>query len=77
MKKLLFFSLMLLVILTSVPISSFAYSYGDPNEETIAEAYKEMVAKDERKSLMKPKRFTKRFKEKLICIWGLNRQPLF
>lgn len=49
MKKLLFFSLMLLVILTSVPISSFAYSYGDPNEEAVAEAYKEMVAKVQEK----------------------------
>ncbi len=39
----------MILIFTSVPMSSFAYSYGDPNEETVAEAYKEMVAKVQEK----------------------------
>ncbi|MBB6177481.1 hypothetical protein HNQ82_002315 [Anoxybacillus tengchongensis] len=45
MKKFLFFCLSMILIFTLVPTSSFAYSYGDPNEEAVAEAYKEMVAK--------------------------------
>lgn len=46
MKKLLFFCLGLIFILNSVgPISVQAYSYGDPNEEKVAEVYKEMKLK--------------------------------
>ncbi|EID45219.1 hypothetical protein [Parageobacillus thermoglucosidasius] len=41
----LFFSLALIFILNSTPISVFAYSYGDPNEEKVAEAYKQMAEK--------------------------------
>jgi hypothetical protein len=40
----LFFTFAL--IFCSIPLSSaFAYSYGDPNEEKVAEVYKEMVVK--------------------------------
>ncbi|MED0686279.1 hypothetical protein [Anoxybacillus ayderensis] len=49
MKKFLFFCLSMILIFTSAPMSSFAYSYGDPNEEAVAEAYKEMVAKAQEK----------------------------
>ncbi|MED4903819.1 hypothetical protein [Parageobacillus thermoglucosidasius] len=41
----LFFSLALIFILNSTPISVFAYSYGDPNEEKVAEAYKQIAEK--------------------------------
>lgn len=46
MKKfsLLFFTIAL--IFNSIPLTSaFAYSYGDPNEEKVAEVYKEMLVK--------------------------------
>ncbi|MGJ7035196.1 hypothetical protein [Anoxybacillus eryuanensis] len=49
MRTILFFCLSLILIFTSAPMSSFAYSYGDPNEEAVAEAYKEMVAKVQEK----------------------------
>lgn len=39
------FSLAMIFILNSIPISVFAYSYGDPNEEKVAEAYKQMAEK--------------------------------
>jgi len=45
LKKILLFCLCIVFIFTLAPTSSFAYSYGDPNEEAVAEAYKEMVAK--------------------------------
>jgi hypothetical protein len=41
----LFFSLALIFILNSIPTSAFAYSYGDPNEEKVAEVYKQMAEK--------------------------------
>jgi hypothetical protein len=41
----LFFSLAMIFILNSIPISAFAYSYGDPNEEKVAEVYKQMSEK--------------------------------
>lgn len=44
MKKLLFFCAALIFILNSYfPTSAHAYSYGDPNEEKVAEVYKKMV----------------------------------
>ncbi|MCZ0754814.1 hypothetical protein [Anoxybacillus sp. J5B_2022] len=46
MKRLrLFFSLSLILIITYIPMTAFAYSYGDPNEEKVAEVYKQMVEK--------------------------------
>ncbi|ANB60028.1 hypothetical protein [Anoxybacteroides amylolyticum] len=46
MKKLrLFFLISLIFILTHVPMTAFAYSYGDPNEEKVAEVYKQMAEK--------------------------------
>ncbi|MCA1063619.1 hypothetical protein QTG56_11680 [Rossellomorea sp. AcN35-11] len=44
MKKSLFFSLSLIFILNYIfiPLQASAYSYGDPGEEKIAEAYKEL-----------------------------------
>ncbi|WP_335872948.1 hypothetical protein [Bacillus sp. 2205SS5-2] len=46
MKKLLFFSLSVILILNYIGMSTraFAYSYGDPGEEQMAEAYKELEA---------------------------------
>lgn len=41
----LFFSLLLIFILTYTPMTAFAYSYGDPNEEKVAEVYKQMAEK--------------------------------
>lgn len=41
----LFFLLSLIFILTYVPMTAFAYSYGDPNEEKVAEVYKQMAEK--------------------------------
>jgi hypothetical protein len=41
----LFFSLALIFILNSIPAAAFAYSYGDPNEEKVAEVYKQMAEK--------------------------------
>lgn len=40
--------LLALILLLSLPASAFAYSYGDPNKEEIAEAYKEIAAKLEK-----------------------------
>jgi hypothetical protein len=46
MKKIgLFFFLALIFILNSLPHAAFAYSYGDPNEEKVAEVYKQMKEK--------------------------------
>lgn len=46
MKRLSFFCLVLIFILTGIPANGVqAYSYGDPNEEKVAEVYKEMVVK--------------------------------
>jgi tetratricopeptide (TPR) repeat protein len=46
MKRLcLFFSLILIFILNTIPLHAAAYSYGDPNEEKVAEIYKQMVEK--------------------------------
>jgi hypothetical protein len=45
MKKWLFFCMALIVVFNFAPHDALAYSYGDPNEEAVAEAYKEMVAK--------------------------------
>ncbi|MBO9130566.1 hypothetical protein [Bacillus sp. 165] len=45
MKKNLLLFIVLVVAIFSIHTSAFAYSYGDPNEEKIAEAYKEMVIK--------------------------------
>ncbi|MBB5324626.1 ADP-ribose pyrophosphatase YjhB (NUDIX family) [Anoxybacillus tepidamans] len=41
----LFFSLLLIFILIYTPMTAFAYSYGDPNEEKVAEVYKQMAEK--------------------------------
>lgn len=41
----LFFCGLLIFILNCVPMNVFAYSYGDPNEEKVAEAYKQMAEK--------------------------------
>ncbi|GGJ70750.1 hypothetical protein GGR02_000918 [Anoxybacillus voinovskiensis] len=41
----LFFLISLIFILTYVPMTAFAYSYGDPNEEKVAEVYKQMAEK--------------------------------
>ncbi|MGX2959670.1 hypothetical protein JNUCC23_10460 [Peribacillus sp. JNUCC 23] len=44
MKKLLIYCFLLLFVLThSFPLSAKAYTYGDPNEEALAEAYKKML----------------------------------
>jgi hypothetical protein len=44
MKKLLIYCFLLIVVLTySFPMSANAYTYGDPNEEALAEAYKKML----------------------------------
>jgi hypothetical protein len=45
MKKILLSFVVLIVAMFSIHTSAFAYSYGDPNEEKVAEAYKEMVVK--------------------------------
>jgi ADP-ribose pyrophosphatase YjhB (NUDIX family) len=46
MKRLfLFFSLILIFILNNTSLTAFAYSYGDPNEEKVAEVYKQMKEK--------------------------------
>jgi len=46
MKFLTRYLLLAVILLTAaVPQQAFAYSYGDPNQETIAEAMKEMIAK--------------------------------
>lgn len=46
MKKLLFFLLIMIFIINQLnPGLASAYSYGDPSEEKVAEAYKEMVIK--------------------------------
>jgi hypothetical protein len=41
----LFFSLLLIFILNNTSLTAFAYSYGDPNEEKVAEVYKQMAEK--------------------------------
>ncbi|WP_078413971.1 hypothetical protein [Priestia abyssalis] len=45
MKKMLLLCLVMIFIINSHIIQVSAYSYGDPSEETVAEAYKEMAAK--------------------------------
>ncbi|WP_210364993.1 hypothetical protein [Bacillus sp. REN3] len=46
MKKGLFFCLsLILILINGNPPSAHAYSYGDPNEEKVAEVYKEMKIK--------------------------------
>ena len=46
MKKAIFFYfLMILILINSTPLNANAYSYGDPNEEKVAEVYKEMQLK--------------------------------
>ncbi|WP_079509969.1 hypothetical protein [Mesobacillus jeotgali] len=46
MKKTIFFCFSLIFILSSsIPMTASAYSYGDPNEEKVAEVYKEMQLK--------------------------------
>lgn len=46
MKKGLFFCLsMILILINANPPAAHAYSYGDPNEEKVAEVYKEMQLK--------------------------------
>jgi septum formation inhibitor MinC len=44
-RVLLFFSLVLIFILNITPLNAYAYSYGDPNEEKVAEVYKQMKEK--------------------------------
>ncbi|RAK21328.1 hypothetical protein B0I26_103286 [Anoxybacillus vitaminiphilus] len=44
-RVLLFFSLVLIFILNTTPLNAYAYSYGDPNEEKVAEVYKQMKEK--------------------------------
>ncbi|MCM3602576.1 hypothetical protein M3175_17730 [Robertmurraya korlensis] len=45
-KKLLFFSLLVVLTFTSMfTTSASAYTYGDPNKEEVAEAYKEILLK--------------------------------
>ncbi len=39
------FYIAVIVILNLIPLKAFAYSYGDPNKEAVAEAYKEMKEK--------------------------------
>lgn len=45
LKKIFVFYLMLIFIINTNTLQVFAYSYGDPSEEKVAEAYKEMVTK--------------------------------
>ena len=46
MKKSLFFCLsVILILINGNPPAAHAYSYGDPNEEKVAEVYKEMQLK--------------------------------
>ncbi|KJE28807.1 hypothetical protein LG52_314 [Geobacillus kaustophilus] len=40
-----FFYIAVIIILNLVPLKAFAYSYGNPNEEAVAEAYKQMKEK--------------------------------
>ena len=40
-----FFYIAVIIILNLIPLKAFAYSYGDPNKEAVAEAYKEMKEK--------------------------------
>ncbi|ADI25858.1 hypothetical protein [Geobacillus sp. C56-T3] len=40
-----FFYIAVIIILNLIPLKVFAYSYGDPNKEAVAEAYKEMKEK--------------------------------
>lgn len=40
-----FFYIAMIVILNLIPLKAFAYSYGNPNEEAVAEAYKQMKEK--------------------------------
>ncbi|MEW5320878.1 hypothetical protein V2J23_01670 [Geobacillus thermoleovorans] len=40
-----FFYIAMIVILNFIPLKAFAYSYGDPNKEAVAEAYKQMKEK--------------------------------
>ncbi len=42
MKSRLFSVLIMIFILTASPLQAFGYSYGDPGEEQLAEAYKEL-----------------------------------
>lgn len=45
MKKILLYAFMIIFINTAITSNTFAYSYGDPNEEKVAEAYKEIKIK--------------------------------
>ena len=45
MKRIITSLFVSIFLLLSVQPSVFAYSYGDPNEEKVAEAYKQMVTK--------------------------------
>ncbi|MFT9600923.1 hypothetical protein [Mesobacillus sp.] len=46
MKKAIFFCFsLILILINSSPMTANAYSYGDPNEEKVAEVYKEMQLK--------------------------------
>lgn len=46
MKKALFFCFsLILILINAIPQTASAYSYGDPNEEKVAEVYKEMQVK--------------------------------
>ncbi|WLR56137.1 hypothetical protein LC048_04090 [Mesobacillus subterraneus] len=46
MKKAIFFCFsLILILINSIPMTANAYSYGDPNEEKVAEVHKEMVLK--------------------------------
>ncbi|ASS98636.1 hypothetical protein B9L19_04810 [Geobacillus thermocatenulatus] len=40
-----FFYIAVIIILNLIPLKAFAYSYGDPNKEAVAEAYKQMKEK--------------------------------
>ncbi|MGZ0086622.1 hypothetical protein ACWNXI_13875 [Caldibacillus thermoamylovorans] len=40
-----FFYIAMIVIFNLIPLNVFAYSYGDPNKEAVAEAYKQMKEK--------------------------------
>ncbi|MDM5156696.1 hypothetical protein QUF88_23580 [Bacillus sp. DX1.1] len=45
MKKIITSLFVSIFLIFSIQTSAFAYSYGNPNEEKVAEAYKQMVAK--------------------------------
>lgn len=46
MKRAIFFCFsLILILINGIPLTANAYSYGDPNEEKVAEVYKEMQLK--------------------------------